>query len=61
MPRRGGVPKREVLPDPIYNSTVVGENEYSCVTVQFGGSFWAENCKFTSVGNQNYNGGLLLC
>lgn len=23
MPRRGGVPKREVLPDPIYNSTVV--------------------------------------
>ena len=44
----------------IYNSTVVGENEYSCVTVQFGGSFWAENCKFTSVGNQNYNGGLLF-
>ena len=43
----------------IYNSTVVGENENSCVTVQFGGSFWAENCKFTSVGNQNYNGGLL--
>ena len=23
MPRRSGVPKREVLPDPIYNSTVV--------------------------------------
>ncbi len=43
----------------IYNSTVVGENENSCVTVQSGGSFWAENCKFTSVGNQNYNGGLL--
>ena len=43
----------------IYNSTVVGENEKSCVTVQFGGSFWAENCEFTSVGNQNYNGGLL--
>ena len=43
----------------IYNSTVVGENEHSCVTVQHGGSFWAENCKFTSVGNQNYNGGLL--
>ena len=43
----------------IYNSTVVGENEHSCVTVQSGGSFWAENCKFTSVGNQNYNGGLL--
>ena len=43
----------------IYNSTVVGENENSCVTVQYGGSFWAENCKFTSVGNQNYNGGLL--
>ena len=43
----------------IYNSTVVGENEHSCVTVQSGGSFWAENCKFTSVGNQSYNGGLL--
>ena len=43
----------------IYNSTVVGENEHSCVTVQHGGSFWAENCKFTSVGNQSYNGGLL--
>ena len=43
----------------IYNSTVVGENENSCVTVQHGGSFWAENCKFTSVGNRNYNGGLL--
>ena len=43
----------------IYNSTVVGENKSSCVTVQHGGSFWAENCKFTSVGNQNYNGGLL--
>ena len=43
----------------IYNSTVVGENEKSCVTVQHGGSFWAENCEFTSVGNQNYNGGLL--
>ena len=43
----------------IYNSTVVGENENSCVTVQHGGSFWAENCEFTSVGNQNYNGGLL--
>ena len=43
----------------IYNSTVVGENEKSCVTVQYGGSFWAENCEFTSVGNQNYNGGLL--
>ena len=23
MPRRGGVPKREVLPDPIYHDTVV--------------------------------------
>lgn len=23
MPRRGGVPKREVIPDPIYNSTVL--------------------------------------
>ena len=23
MPRRSGVPKREVLPDPIYNSKVV--------------------------------------
>ena len=43
----------------IYNSTVVGENETSCVTVQSGGSFWAENCEFTSVGNRNYNGGLL--
>ena len=43
----------------IYNSTVVGENENSCVTVQHGGSFWAENCEFTSVGNRNYNGGLL--
>ena len=43
----------------IYNSTVVGENKSSCVTVQYGGSFWAENCEFTSVGNQNYNGGLL--
>ena len=43
----------------IYNSTVVGENENSCVTVQSGGSFWAENCEFTSVGNRNYNGGLL--
>ena len=44
----------------IYNSTVVGENKSSCVTVQYGGSFWAENCEFTSVGNQNYNGGLLF-
>ena len=43
----------------IYNSTVVGENENSCVTVQSGGSFWAENCEFTSVGNRNYSGGLL--
>ena len=43
----------------IYNSTVVGENENSCVTVQSGGSFWAENCEFTSVGNRNYNGGFL--
>ena len=43
----------------IYNSTVVGENEHSCVTVQSGGSFWAENCEFTSVGNQSDNGGLL--
>ena len=43
----------------IYNSTVAGENENSCVTVQHGGSFWAENCEFTSVGNKNYNGGLL--
>mgnify|MGYP001372999379 CR=1 FL=1 len=43
----------------IYNSTVVGENENSCVTVQHGGSFWAENCEFTSVGNRNYKGGLL--
>ena len=43
----------------IYNSTVVGENENSCVTVQHGGSFWAENCEFTSVGNKNYKGGLL--
>ncbi|HHX51011.1 MAG TPA: 30S ribosomal protein S7 [Clostridia bacterium] len=23
MPRRGNIPKREVLPDPIYNSTVI--------------------------------------
>ena len=23
MPRRGGVPKREIIPDPMYNSTVV--------------------------------------
>ena len=23
MPRRGGVPKRDVLPDPVYNSKVV--------------------------------------
>ncbi|MCL2079389.1 MAG: 30S ribosomal protein S7 [Oscillospiraceae bacterium] len=23
MPRRGGVPKREVLPDPVYNSKIV--------------------------------------
>ena len=23
MPRRSGVPKRDVLPDPIYNSKVV--------------------------------------
>ena len=44
----------------IYNSTVVGENANSCVTVQHGGSFWAENCEFTSVGNQKYNGGLLF-
>ena len=43
----------------IYSSTVIGENETSCVTVQHRGSFWAENCEFTSVGNQNYNGGLL--
>ena len=43
----------------IYNSTVVGENGNSCVSVQHGGSFWAENCKFTSVGNRNYHGGLL--
>ena len=43
----------------IYNSTVVGGYDDSCVTVQSGGSFWAENCEFTSVGNQNYNGGLL--
>ena len=43
----------------IYNSTIVGKNENSCVTVQSGGSFWAENCEFTSVGNKNYNGGLL--
>ena len=41
----------------IYNSTVVGENENSCVSVQYGGSFWAENCEFTSTGN---NGGRLL-
>ena len=44
----------------IYNSTVVGGYDDSCVTVQSGGSFWAENCEFTSVGNQNYNGGLLF-
>ena len=44
----------------IYNSTVVGENKSSCVTVQYGGSFWAENCEFTSVGNQSYSGGLLF-
>ncbi|MDR2089846.1 MAG: 30S ribosomal protein S7, partial [Clostridiales Family XIII bacterium] len=25
MPRKGGVPKREVLPDPIYNSVVVAK------------------------------------
>ena len=43
----------------IYNSTVVGGYDSSCVTVQRGGSFWAENCEFTSVGNQNYNGGFL--
>ena len=43
----------------IYSSTVIGENETSCVTVQHRGSFWAENCEFTSVGNRNYNGGLL--
>ncbi len=43
----------------IYNSTVVGENKSSCVTVQYGGSFWAENCEFTSVGNQSYSGGFL--
>ena len=41
----------------IYNSTVVGENENSCVSVQHGGSFWAENCEFTSTGN---NRGKLL-
>ena len=23
MPRRGFIPKREVLPDPVYNTTVV--------------------------------------
>ena len=23
MPRRGGVPKRNVLPDPVYNSEVI--------------------------------------
>ena len=44
----------------IYNSTVVGGYDSSCVTVQRGGSFWAENCEFTSVENQNYNGGLLF-
>ena len=43
----------------IYNSTVVGENKSSCVTVQYGGSFWAENCEFTSAGNQSYSGGFL--
>ena len=43
----------------IYNSTVVGENKSSCVTVQYGGSFWAENCEFTSVENQSYSGGFL--
>ena len=43
----------------IYSSTVIGENKTSCVTVQHRGSFWAENCEFTSVGNQNCNGGLL--
>ena len=43
----------------IYNSTVVGENKSSCVTVQYGGSFWAENCEFTSVGNQSYSSGFL--
>ena len=25
MPRKGNVPKREVLPDPIYNSTLVSK------------------------------------
>lgn len=44
----------------IYNSTVVGGYDTFCVTVQSGGSFWAENCEFTSVGNQNYNSGLLF-
>ena len=23
MPRRGGVPKRDILPDPVYNSVVL--------------------------------------
>ena len=41
----------------IYSSTVIGENELACVAVQHGGSFWAENCEFTSTGN---NGGKLL-
>ena len=44
----------------IYNSTVVGGYDSSCVTVQYGGSFWAENCEFTSVGNRIFNGGLLF-
>ena len=25
MPRKGNVPKREVLPDPLYNSTLVSK------------------------------------
>ena len=29
MPRRGNVPKREVLPDPMYNSVLVTNLVYS--------------------------------
>ena len=32
MPRRGGVPKREVIIDPIYNSTVVTKLINTCLT-----------------------------
>ena len=37
MPRRGNVPKREVLPDPIYGSTVVYE-ENTVTTLDLDGN-----------------------